>query len=218
MAMIAGVVGATGLVGKATVAQLCNDASIDAVHVFVRHPLTDATITVHPKLHQHVIDFDRLAESEWPYCDMLFCCLGTTIKTAGSKPAFRTVDVDYVIESARRARQAGASRLLVVSAMGANPRSKTFYNAVKGEMEEAVVMLGYDAIALFRPSLLDGKRTENRPAERFALIAMKLGNLFLPKKYRSISSVAVARAMIATAKTHRSGVVVIESDQMQRFA
>lgn len=217
MGMIAGVVGATGLIGKAVVAQLCNDATIDTVHVLTRRTLADVPAAANPKLIQHVIDFNRLTTIEWPRCDVFFCCLGTTIRTAGSRTAFRTVDFDYVVESARRARQAGASHLIVVSAMGANPHSKILYNRIKGEMEAAVATLGFDTVVLFRPSLLEGERIENRPGERFALAALKIVNFLLPKKYRPIHVRVVARSMIAAAKAAPSGVTVVESDQIQDF-
>ena len=152
MGMIAGVVGATGLIGKAVVAQLCNDATIDTVHVLTRHTLADVPAAANTKLIQHVIDFNRLTTIEWPRFDVFFCCLGTTIRTAGSRAAFRTVDFDYVVESARKARQAGASHLIVVSAMGANSHSKIFYNRIKGEMEAAVATLGFDTVVLARVS------------------------------------------------------------------
>lgn len=207
-------VGATGLVGSEVVAQLCNDPDIDAVHLLVRRPLADAAIAGNPKLIQHMIDFDRLPHVAWPRSDVLFCCLGTTIKTAGSKAAFRMVDFDYVVESARQARQSGASRAIVISALGADAKSGVFYNRVKGEMEAAVMALGFDATVVLRPSFLAGERAESRPGERFALAALKFGNMFLPAKYRSVPAAAVARAMIAAAKDDSSGTTVMESDRI----
>src|SRR4051812_19609741 len=120
MGMTACVIGATGLVGGELLARLCRDAAFDVVHVMTRRSLDGHFVALGPKLIQHVVDFNRLAETDWPPCDVLFCCLGTTIRIAGSQAAFRTVDLDYVVESARRARMAGASRLIVVSAMGAD--------------------------------------------------------------------------------------------------
>lgn len=210
------VVGATGLVGREVVAQLCNDDSIDRVHVITRRPLSDGKHDA--KLVQRVVDFDRLENIEWPPCDVLLCCLGTTIKIAGSQKAFRQVDFDYVVTSARQARQAGAARLMVVSAMGANRHSGIFYNRVKGEMEAAVASLGFDAVVIFRPSFLAGERIEPRPGEGFALSALKVGNLFLPKKYRSVPAHAVARAMLAAVQQTQRGVQIVESGQIQNFA
>jgi uncharacterized protein YbjT (DUF2867 family) len=166
---------------------------------------------------QHQVDFDRLAEVAWPRCDLLFCCLGTTIRKAGSQAVFRTVDFDYVVESARTARQAGATRLLVVSAMGADADSRVFYNRVKGEMERAVAALGYESVVIFRPALLSGERAERRPTEKAAQAAFKLFNPLLPRKYRSLPGTAVANAMVAMADKAPPGVTVVESDRLQAF-
>ncbi len=214
MGINACVVGATGLVGHHVVELLCADVEIATIHLMARR----ATDIVHPKIMTHRLDFDQIKQSQWPTCDVLFCCLGTTIKIAGSEAAFRKVDFDYVIAAGRRARIAGASSLVVVSAMGAKQRSKVFYNRTKGDMEAAVASLGFKRVIIVRPSLLAGPRTQRRPAERLALAIMKVGNLFLPKKYQSISALTVARAMIMKAKDDVSGVRVIESDQLQRIA
>jgi len=150
------IVGASGLVGRELLVQLCRDSSISVIHVLGRRAIHLPEDPGNAELVQHQVDFNRLAEFAWPPCDMLFCCLGTTIKAAGSQEAFRTVDYDYVVESARAARRAGATRLLVISAMGANPASGIFYNRVKGEMERAVAGLGYESVLIFRPALLSG--------------------------------------------------------------
>lgn len=214
MGMTAGIVGATGLVGSAVVSLLCSDEEVDAVHVMVRRALPDAYLAHHPKLNQHVINFDRLASVPWPYCDVLFCCLGTTIKTAGSREAFRAVDFDYVVGSAQRARQAGASSLIVVSALGADARSKVFYNRTKGEMEAKVATLGFDSVVIVRPSLLEGARAESRLGERMALAASKIINPILPARFRPVPSQSVARAMIAAAKSKHRGIAIIESEKI----
>ncbi|HCE09402.1 MAG TPA: oxidoreductase [Oxalobacteraceae bacterium] len=218
MGLVVSVVGATGLVGNELLGQLCDDGDIDAVHAVTRRPLAAVPLARNPKLTQHVVDFDRLAGSEWPPCDVLFCCLGSTIKAAGSQEAFCKVDLDYVVASARAARQAGATRLMVVSAMGANPHASVFYNRVKGQMEAAVASLGFDSVVIFRPSFLAGDRIESRPGERLALSLLKIGDLFLPKKYRSVPASAVARAMQVVAKANRRGVSIVESDKIQRYA
>lgn len=217
MGMIACIVGASGLVGSELLEQLCSDDSIDQVHVMARRALAPA-IADNPKLTQHLVNFNRIQDLQWPHCDLLFCCLGTTIKTAGSQAAFRQVDYDYVVDSARQAHQAGATRLLVVSAIGADQHARAFYSRVKGEMEAAIASLGFDALIIFRPSFLAGERLEKRLGERIVLSVLKVGNLFLPKKYRSIPAHAVAQAMLAAAKETHRGVVIIESDKIQNFA
>ena len=214
MGMIASVVGATGLVGSALVSQLCNDADVAAVHIMARRALSDPHLVSNPKLTEHVIDFDRLTHFAWPHADVLFCCLGTTIKTAGSREAFRAVDFDYVVGSAQCARQAGASSLIVVSALGADARSKVFYNRTKGEMEAEVAKLGFENVVIVRPSLLQGMRTELRVGERIALAASKIINTILPARFRPVPSQSVARAMIAAAKSKHRGIAIIESEQI----
>ena len=213
MAISACVVGASGLVGRELLAQLCDDAGVAAVHAMLRRSVSK--LGTSPKLKQHVVDFDNLAAVDWPDCDAMFCCLGTTIKAAGSQPAFRRVDFDYVVQSAKKARQAGAKQLYVVSAMGADQHSRIFYNRVKGEMEAAVASLGYDSATIFRPSFLSGERLEKRQGEGLALSALKVGNLFLPKKYRSVPAQAVARTMLLALHQASRGVRIVESDVMQ---
>lgn len=217
MGMIASVIGATGLVGRDVVSLLCADADVDAVHILVRRALSGPQLTNSPKLAQHVIDFDRLADISWPRCDVLFCCLGTTIKAAGSREAFRTVDFDYVVESAQRARRSGASALIVVSALGADANSKVFYSRTKGEMEAAVSILGFDSVTIIRPSLLAGAPAELRIGERLALAASKIINPFLSARYRPVPARSVARAMLASAKNGVVGITIIESEQLARF-
>ncbi|HSY27392.1 MAG TPA: oxidoreductase [Burkholderiaceae bacterium] len=214
MAISVCVVGASGLVGRELVAQLCDDPRVATVQLMLRRALN--TFGNNPKISQHVIDFEQIAAVEWPACEVMCCCLGTTIKVAGSQQAFRRVDFDYVVESAKKARQAGATRLLVVSAMGANPDSRIFYNRVKGEMEAAVASLGYNSVTIFRPSFLSGERLEKRPGEGLALSALKVGNLFLPKKYQSVPAHAVARTMLKSLQHASRGVQIVESDEMQR--
>ena len=209
MGMIASVIGATGLVGRDLVSLLCSDADVDAVHILVRRAPSGPQLTNSRKLVQHIIDFDRLADISWPHCDVLFCCLGTTIKVAGSREAFRTVDFDYVVESAQRARQSGAASMIVVSALGADAHSTMFYSRTKGEMEATVSRSGFDSVTIVRPSLLAGARAELRIGERVALAASKLINPLLPARYRPVPALSVARAMLASAKNGATGITII---------
>lgn len=215
MAISACVVGASGLVGREVVAYLCGDVGVDAVHLMLRR--AQSGFGRSPKLLEHLIDFDRMADADWPACEALICCLGTTIRAAGSRQAFRKVDFDYVVKSAQQSQQAGATRLMVVSAMGADRNSRIFYNRVKGEMEAAVASLDFDAVLIFRPSFLSGDRIEKRAGERLALSVLTLGNMFLPKKYRSVPARAVARAMVESLHQPHRGVRVIESDELQQY-
>ncbi|MGQ2980609.1 MAG: NAD(P)H-binding protein [Polaromonas sp.] len=212
-ARVALVAGATGLVGREILARLLADKSYAAVHCVGRRP---PGIT-HPKLQVHVIaDF---ATFEAPAVDDVFIALGTTIKVAGSQPAFRAVDFDAVLAVARSARAAGARRLGIVSAMGASASSGVFYNRVKGEMEDAAGQLGYDTVVLARPSLLSGDRSTlgqpQRAAEKFAAAAMRLLRPLTPANYRAINAADVAAALVNGVLGGPPGQTVLLSGDMQ---
>ncbi len=151
--------------------------------------------------------------------DDVFIALGTTIKTAGSQAAFRAVDFDAVVAVARAARKLGATRLGVVSAMGADAQSRVFYSRVKGEMEDAVSKLGYTTLVLARPALLDGDREAlaqtTRPAERLSLAAMTLLKPLISANYRAITATKVARALVSAINSSGAGVRVLPSGEMQ---
>src|SRR5437867_2543338 len=211
------VAGASGLVGSHVLRLLLEDPAYARVTVLARRELSLA----HKKLDQRVVGFDRLAQiADFPRVHDVFCCLGTTMKQAGSPDAFRNVDCTYVVELARVAVRHRASQFLVVTALGADPRSRIFYNAVKGEAEAAVRRLQFEGIQIFRPSLLVGARAESRPAERVAgllspLVAWALvGPL---ARYRPIKAEVVARAMVRVAHEAPRAPHVYESDQIRRL-
>jgi len=212
-ARIALLAGATGLVGSHCLSQLLRDPTYGRVVVVVRRPLplTD------PRLDARVVDFERLAESELPRVDDVYCALGTTIRRAGSRAAFRRVDHDYVVALARRAAERGAARFVLVSSIGADARSPVFYSRVKGETERDVTAVGFQAVHLLRPSLLVGERSERRPGERLMIglssgIAPLLVGPF--RRYRPIAAEVVARAMRAVALRDARGTYVHESDRI----
>jgi uncharacterized protein YbjT (DUF2867 family) len=209
---------ATGLVGGHCLDLLLDDPAYSKV-------LTPGRRLVpreHEKLEQRVIDFERLPD----YAPLIratdvFCCLGTTIKEAGSKENFRRVDFTYQYEVARLASENGAEQLLLVSALGARARSSIFYNRVKGELEEAVSKLAFDGVNIFRPSLLLGERQEFRLGERVAELPMKYVSFLMVgplAKYRPVHAHAVASAMIRIAKEHPTGVNVFESDRIRAIS
>ena len=211
------VAGASGLVGGHLLRQLLDDPAYDRVTALTRRalPLT------HKKLVQRVVDFDRLAEvGDFPRVHDVFCCLGTTIKQARSQDAFRKVDCTYVVELGRMAVRHRTAQFLLVTALGADPRSRVFYNRVKGETEEAIRRLQFDGVQIFRPSLLLGKRVQSRPAERIAVVLsplvgwMLLGPL---TRYRPIKATTVARAMVRIARDAPRGAHVYESDEIRRL-
>jgi uncharacterized protein YbjT (DUF2867 family) len=202
------VAGATGLVGGELLTLLLADDAFERVSVLGRR----AADAKHAKLRQYLVD---LGEPQWGAADLggvshVFCALGTTIKVAGSQEAFRRVDHDMAVNAGRIALQNGAAHYLLVSALGANAKSRVFYNRVKGETENDIIALGYRSVTIVRPSLLLGERHEHRRGEE---IAKKLGWL-LPPKYRGIEARTVARALVALAKEDRPGVQIIESRGM----
>lgn len=218
------VVGASGLVGRQIVAQLLREPRYAEVHVLLRRPPL-AELPQGPRLATHPIDFRALhadpAAVRLPAVDDVYCALGTTIKAAGSQVAFREVDFDAVVDTACAARHAGAERLAVVSALGADGASPVFYNRVKGEMERAVAQLGYASLVIARPSLLAGDRAATgqpqRLGERLALGVFGPVARLLPARIRPIDAARVARALCAACLQGTSGVRVIDSAELQRL-
>ena len=210
---VALVAGATGLVGQAILALLLADRRYSTVHVMGRR----APSVQHPKLVAHI----SASLTNWtcPAVDDAFIALGTTIKVAGSKAAFRAIDGDAVVAIASSAKAAGATRLAVVSAMGAHAQSSVFYNQVKGEMEAAVGQLGFGTLVIARPSLLAGDRDAlkqpERLAEKLSLVAFKWLKPLIPANYRAISASSVARAMVYALQTSSKGKHVLSSGAMQ---
>ncbi|MFL6284994.1 MAG: nucleoside-diphosphate sugar epimerase [Pyrinomonadaceae bacterium] len=204
--------GATGLVGRAILDGLLADESVKAVHALGRR---EVGIT-HPKLTPHVLDFSALRPL--PPLDEVYLALGTTIKTAGGQTAFRAVDFDANLAVARAALDAGARRAGLVSAMGADAKSRIFYNRVKGELEDALTRLTFEGLVIARPSLLVGDREALgqpvRTAERVATAVGRLLGPLIPANYRLIAATEVARALLASVPTNR-GRVVLLSGEMQ---
>jgi uncharacterized protein YbjT (DUF2867 family) len=208
--------GATGLVGRALLPMLLAGKHYRRVHVLLRRTMPD--IKARAKLKVHQVDFARLPAA-FPTVDDVFVALGTTIKVAGSEAAFRQVDFDFVVNTARAARTAGATRLAVVSALGADPNSRVFYNRVKGEMQAAIAQLGYESVVIAQPSLLLGDRAVlGQPARSGEVFAARLlGPLgwMVPKGVRPIPAGAVASAMLAAILDSKPGVRVLKSGAMQ---
>jgi uncharacterized protein YbjT (DUF2867 family) len=170
------------------------------------------------KLEVHQVDFARLP-TPFPTVDDVFIALGSTIKIAGSEAAFRQVDFDFVVNTARAAGTAGATRLAVVSALGADAKSRIFYNRVKGEMQAAIAQLGYESVVIVQPSLLLGDRAAlGQPARSGEVWATRLfGPLrwMVPKGVRPIPARAVASAMVAAVLDAKPGVRILKSGAMQ---
>jgi uncharacterized protein YbjT (DUF2867 family) len=208
------IAGATGLVGRELLNGLLLDPTIGHVHSLGRR----TPLVQHAKLTPHVVDFAALPDL--PLTDEVYLALGTTIKVAGSQEAFRAVDYDANLAVARASLRAGAKRAGLISAMGANSKSKIFYNRVKGELEEALAKLNFQGLVIARPSLLVGDREAvgqpSRPGERMGhAIGQALGAL-IPANYKPIEAERVARALLANVPKAR-GVHVLLSGEMQRF-
>jgi len=208
------VAGASGLVGGYLLDALLEAPQYREVHSLGRRPLPKQ----HPKLVQHTVDFARLGGETLPPAQEAFCCLGTTIKKAGSQESFRAVDHDAVLAFASAAKKAGVQRFLVVTALGSDARSRVFYNRVKGETEEALKAMGFESLVILQPSLLLGERAESRPGERAAIIASRvLAPLLRPLASRPIEARTVARAMVALAHAAPQGVRVAPSGELQQL-
>jgi uncharacterized protein YbjT (DUF2867 family) len=202
--------GASGLVGR-EIARCWQGKG--RLHLVVRRPMAAAA----PAHSVHVVDFGALPPL--PQSDEAFCCLGTTIKVAGSPEAFRAVDLEAVLAFARAARDAGVKRFAVVSALGADARSRNFYNRVKGEMEAELARVGFASLVIARPSLLTGERgTLGQPVrwgEALALAITRPVAGLIPKAWRPIDAARVARAMLRALAEARPGLRVLSSGEMQ---
>ncbi len=208
-------VGGSGLVGRALLNQLLAHPAYGAVHALLRRPVPGWP--QHAQLHTQQVDFRALPAL--PAADEVFIALGTTIKQAGSQGAFRAVDFDAVLASARAARAAGAKALFMVSALGADPKSTMFYSRVKGEAEQAVQGLGFEQVVLARPSLLLGDRAAlgqpDRAGEGTATRLLRPLSGLIPRSVRPIAAVAVAQALVAAAQQRQPGLRILNSAEMQ---
>ncbi len=205
--------GATGLVGNELLKLLLQQEEYTKIQVMTRRPLK----MVHPKMKKQVVDFDRLDQYLLDgEVNDAFCCLGTTMNQAGSQVAFAKVDFEYIVSFARKARESGAKRLVVVSSMGADPQSSIFYNRVKGKTEEALKAMNFDTLIIMRPSLLVGQRDKKRFGEEVARIMLSLFGFLIPDRYKAIRAEQVARKMMETALTTDKGITILESDQIRK--
>jgi nucleoside-diphosphate-sugar epimerase len=213
MSKTAIVFGPNGLIGSQLLTLLFADADYAEVKVFVRRSLG----IVNSKLEEIITDFSDLDSLRKHVTgDVVFCCLGTTIKTAGSEKAFRRVDFELVRWAAVAANENGIKCFLVVSSMGANADSKNFYLRTKGEMEKAVTALNFEKCIIVRPSMLLGPRKEFRMGEKVGQFFMLAFGLFIPARYKAIQALTVAKALQSTAfDTNSFG--VLENDVLRKY-
>jgi uncharacterized protein YbjT (DUF2867 family) len=206
--------GATGLIGSNLLPLLLDSERYSKVIVVGRRPLPQ----VHPKLVQVVTELDQLEQYRLKLiADDVFCCLGTTMRQAGSKEAFYKVDFLYVVQLAALAASNFAAQFMVVSSLGANAESAVYYSRVKGEMEAAVRQTLFRAIHIFRPSLLLGERAAPRLGERVGAALLTLTRPLLRGpllKYRAVTGAAVAAAMLRAAEEDGGGIRLHESAEL----
>ena len=200
--------GATGLTGEHLLDRLLNEPTVECVLAPTRKPLAE-----HPRLDNPIGPLQTLLPQLSGDIDTAFCCLGSTLKEAGSQEAFRAIDHDLVLAFAERARELGTRHLLVISSLGANPRSNLFYCRTKGEMEEALQAQDWPQLTIVRPSQLLGPRMEIRPLERMTAPLSQL----LPGKYRGIAACTLARALWRLALEDNDGVRIVESDELRKL-
>lgn len=218
------VIGSTGLIGSLLLEKLAQDGSYGQILAILRRKPAELAVLNNPRVRGLVFDF-----ADWSQLDLqvrsfagtsslhFFCCLGTTIGQAGSQAAFRKVDLDHVIRFAQLAQSCRAEKLLVISALGANPQSKVFYNRVKGEMEAGVSGAFQGTLHFLRPSLLLGERTQFRFGERLAVLAAPLYAPLLNgswRKYRPIQAGRVAETLLRLATGKISAEKILENEEM----
>jgi uncharacterized protein YbjT (DUF2867 family) len=210
---VAIVAGATGLVGQALVRQIAAERTWQEVRALVRHALPPDLSG--PTVVSVQVDYTRLEPPPpWAAAEHVFCALGTTLRQAGSAAAFRRVDLEYPVALARAAQARGARHFLLVSALGATPASRIFYNRVKGEVEAAIAALGFRSVTIARPSLLLGRRAEPRLAEQLG----KVLGVLAPPRWRPVPAARVARALVDAAKRDLTGVHILENRDLRAAA
>lgn len=207
--------GASGLVGGECLNLLLQKDTFDPVVVLNRRKLEAAR---HPRVIEFITAFENIAElSDLIRAESVICALGTTIKKAGSQSSFRKVDYDIPVEIGKIAMKNGTRNFILVSALGANPDSKIFYNRIKGEVETAIRQLGFESAVFLRPSLLLGNRKEQRTGEK---LARQLGHWFsflLPGKYKPVEARTVSAAAIYFAENPERGVRIVESNDIRKI-
>jgi len=225
MSRTALIAGATGLVGGHCLRALLESSDFARLIVLTRRPLSllmqNATSDAVSKVEQRTVDFDRFTPCDCAGAEVVFCALGTTMAKAASKEAFRRVDYGYVKTLAEASLAVGARQFVLVSSTGANPASVNFYARVKGDAEDAVAKLPFQAVHILRPSLLLGERTESRPLEAMGRAVMPLFNPLLlgsARKYRAIKAETVGRAMVSIATRTGRGVQIYYYDQIRGLA
>lgn len=211
------IAGAGGLVGSRLLNQLIHDSEFEIIKTIVRKPLNTGS----NKVSELIVNFDELNKYSQKFsADVVFCCLGTTIKTAGSQENFRKVDYTYCVELAKAAKTQGVKQFMLVSSIGANAKSSNFYLRTKGEIEDAIALMNFENFIILRPSMLLGERKEKRFGETVGKIFMQTFSFAFAgglKKYKAIGASTVASCMVALAKNPGKGKMIFENDVILKF-
>lgn len=203
-------VGATGMVGRHVLEQALADPRVVSVVAPSRRELP-----AHPKLSSPLVDYEHLDElASWWRADAVICTLGTTLRTAGSKPQFRRVDYDYPLFVARLARAHGTPVYVLNSATGADSESRFFYNRVKGELEDGLRQVGFDLLSLVRPGVIGGHREEFRLGERLLVGVLGAAGPLLPKRWRLNPAASIAQVLLEEALSPKRGLTIVSAEQM----
>ncbi|MBS1624277.1 MAG: NAD-dependent epimerase/dehydratase family protein [Bacteroidetes bacterium] len=212
------ILGATGLVGSKCVEHALADSRIDRVIAVTRRPMD----TTHPKLTNLIVDYDRLEDyASEMRADAVLTALGTTLAQAGNPAKFRVVDYDYQLRAAQIAKKNGTKTFVLLSSGGADAKSLLLYTKVKGQIEDAIAQLGFERLAILRPSLLLGERQGYRPAEAMATwVSDKLSFVFKGalKRFKPIEGDIVAQAMVHAVQKPYTGVRLVENLEIFTWA
>lgn len=207
------ILGATGLTGRYLLEVLLEDTSFGKVLVFSRR----STGVKHPKLEEHIVDLlDLEKHKELFHADVVFCCIGTTKAKTPDRKLYRAIDYGIPVQAAKLVKQNTIPNYLVISAIGADPTSRVYYNQLKGEMERDILPLNIENTYLLQPSLIVGERSEKRFGEDFAKSIMKIFNFLIPQKYKAIHGETIAKAMVEIAKNGYKN-KIIPSEEIQRL-
>lgn len=210
--MTIAIAGATGLTGKYCLEFLLLQIKVTKVIAIVRK----TTGIQHSKLEEIFLKDNKLSTEI--FADAFICCLGTTIKKAGSKEAFKEIDLELPLYLAKELHKNGCQTAAIISAMGADEKSNFFYNQVKGKMENEMEKIGFESLSIFRPSIISGSRNEKRMGEKVALAIMKLfsplffGNL---KNYKPIHAKIIGRSLMAVVLMKKSGTKIYNSEEIK---
>jgi uncharacterized protein YbjT (DUF2867 family) len=198
--------GATGLVGGECLRRLLEHPAWTRLVVVTRRDVAGQRPSA--KLCQIIADFSQLERvAAELVAEHVFCALGTTMRKAGSRSAFREVDLEYPLRLAGLALANGARHFSLVSAVGADRRSTFYYSRIKGELEEELSGMGWPSLAIFRPSLVEGVRGEPRPLERVSGRLLRLA----PPAWRPVAAADIASAMVSVALESPPGIMIVES-------